>query len=80
MAKGYWIAFYHVTPDKDALAAYAKAAGPAFEAAGAKFLARGIAAHVFDAGMKERTVLIEFDSVEQAVAAHDVPHERDGAG
>jgi len=26
---------------------------------------------VYDGGLKERTVLIEFDSVAQAIAAHD---------
>src|SRR5689334_9290269 len=73
MAKGYWIAFYREIRDKDALAAYAQASTPAFQAAGAKFLARGVATDAFDAGMKERTVLIEFPSVEAARACHDSP-------
>ena len=57
----------------DALAAYAKLAGPALTGAGGRFLARGMPAQVYEAGLKQRTVLIEFDSVEAARAAHDSP-------
>jgi uncharacterized protein (DUF1330 family) len=53
------------------LAAYAKLAGPALVAAGGRFLARGTASKVYEAGLLERTVLIEFDSVEKAVAAYE---------
>ena len=73
MTKAYWISTYHAISDPAALAEYAKLAGPALTAAGAKFLARGLPAVVYEAGLKERAVLIEFDSVEQAVAAHDSP-------
>jgi len=73
MAKAYWISAYHSVSDPDKLAAYAKLAGPAITAGGGRFLARGEAAKTYEAGMKQRTVLIEFDSVEQATAAHDSP-------
>jgi uncharacterized protein (DUF1330 family) len=53
------------------LAAYAKIAGPALESHGARFLARGTAVKAFEAGLAERTVVIEFDSVEQAIAAYE---------
>src|SRR3954470_8002265 len=71
MARGYWIAFYRSVSDPDALAAYAKLAGPAIAAAGGRFLARGNAAKAYEAGIAQRVVLIEFDSVERAVATHD---------
>jgi len=71
MAKAYWIAFYHSIKNPDALAAYAKLAGPAVQAAGGKFLARGPAAKAYEAGIMQRVVVLEFDSVEKAVAAHD---------
>jgi uncharacterized protein (DUF1330 family) len=71
MAKAYWIAAYRSVRDPDALAAYAKLGGPALQQFGGRVLARGVPAQVYDGGLKERTVLIEFDSVEQAVAAHD---------
>ena len=73
MAKAYWVAVYHSVKDQDKLAAYAKLGGPALAAAGARFLARGIPAQVYDNGVKQRTVLIEFDSVAAAIAAHDSP-------
>jgi uncharacterized protein (DUF1330 family) len=71
MAKGYWIAAYRKVHDPEKLAAYAKLAGPAIQAAGGRFLARGTAAKTFEAGLQERTVLIEFDSVAQAVATYE---------
>jgi len=73
MAKAYWIAAYRSVRDPQALAAYAKLALPALEAAGGRFLVRGTPARVYEGGLKERTVLIEFASVEQAVAAHESP-------
>lgn len=71
MAKAYWISAYRSIRDPGALAAYAKLAGPALVAAGGRFLARGLPARVYENGLEQRTVLIEFDSVSQAIAAHD---------
>ena len=71
MPKAYWIATYRKINDADAFAAYAKLAGPALQAAGGRFLARGNPAQVYDNAPMQRAVLIEFDSVAQAVAAHD---------
>ncbi len=73
MAKGYWIATYFSISNPAALAEYAKLAGPAIAAAGGRFLARGTAAKAYEKGRQERVVLIEFDSVDKAAAAHDSP-------
>ncbi len=73
MAKAYWVSVYRSISNPDALAAYAKIAGPALTAAGGKFLARGMPAQVYEKGMQQRTVLIEFESVAAAIAAHDSP-------
>jgi len=73
MSKAYWISVYRSIRDEQALAAYAKLAGPALRAAGGRFLARGIPARVYEGGVSQRTVLIEFDSLAQAIAAHDSP-------
>jgi uncharacterized protein (DUF1330 family) len=73
MPKAYWISAYRSIHDPEALAAYAKLAGPALQKAGGRFLARGIPAQVYEGGLSQRTVLIEFDSVAQAIAAHDSP-------
>lgn len=69
----YWISTYLEVLDTDKLAAYAKLAFPALTEAGGTFIARGEAAAAWEAGKMMRTVLIEFDSVEAAVAAHDSP-------
>ncbi|MBM9460299.1 DUF1330 domain-containing protein [Nocardioides sp. zg-536] len=69
----YWISSYSEILDADKMAAYAKLALPALTAAGGTFLARGVAEAWWEQGIEERVVLIEFDSVEAAVAAHDSP-------
>ncbi len=71
MAKAYWIAFYRSIRNPDAFAAYAKLAVPAIQAGGGRFLVRGAPAKVYEAGINQRVVMIEFDSVAQATAAHD---------
>ncbi|HZM28912.1 MAG TPA: DUF1330 domain-containing protein [Acidimicrobiales bacterium] len=73
MAKAYWINTFRAVRDPEKLAAYIELAGPAMRASGGRFLARGMPARVFESGVMERTVVIEFDSVEQAVAAYDSP-------
>lgn len=71
MPKAYWISTYRAIHDAEALAAYAKLAGPALQNAGGHFLARGTPAQVYENGVKQRVVVIEFESVAQAIAAHD---------
>jgi uncharacterized protein (DUF1330 family) len=71
MPKAYWISFYREVSDPAKLAAYAKLGTPAIEAGGGRFMARGVAAQVYEAGIKDRTVVIEFPSVEAAIATHN---------
>jgi uncharacterized protein (DUF1330 family) len=71
MPKAYWISCYRQISDPARLSAYAQLAGPAIEGGGGRFLARASAARAYEDGRMERTVIIEFDSVEQAVAVHD---------
>ena len=74
MAKGYWVVTYRSIKNPDKLAAYAKIAGPAIQAAGGKYLVRApTPANVYELGMNQRTVIVEFESVEKAIAAHDSP-------
>jgi uncharacterized protein (DUF1330 family) len=73
MAKAYWIATYRSVKNPDALAAYAKVSGPAIQAWGGRIMVRGTPAQTYEAGMDQRTVVIEFDSVAAAIAAHDSP-------
>jgi uncharacterized protein (DUF1330 family) len=69
----YWITEYREVLDATKMAAYAELARPALEAAGGTFLARGLPEQTYEGGEKTRTVLIEFDSVQAAQAAHDGP-------
>lgn len=71
MAKAYWVNAFRSVRDPEALMAYARLAGPAMQAAGGRFLARGMPAHVFEGGLAQRLTVIEFDSVEQAKAAYE---------
>lgn len=69
----YWISIYREVLDNDKLAAYAALARPALEAGGGTFIARGLPEQTYEQGEVTRTVLIEFDSVDAARAAHDSP-------
>jgi len=71
MPKAYWISCYRQVADPDKLTAYARLAGPAIEGGGGRFLARATAARAYEDGRMDRTVIIEFDSVEQAIAVHE---------
>ena len=70
MAKAYWIVFYKSISDPGALAEYAKLGGPAIQASGGRFIVRGMPAKTYEAGLSQRTVVIEFDSVEQATSTY----------
>lgn len=71
MAKGYWIITFRAVHDPAKLAAYVEIAAPVLAAAGAKFIVRGLPAKVYEAGVQERTVVIEFESVEKAIAVYE---------
>lgn len=73
MPKAYWISAYQAVHDDNALAAYAKLAGPSLTAAGGRFLARGMPSAVKEQGKMQRTVIVEFDSLAAALAAYDSP-------
>ena len=71
MAKGYWVSVYRTISDPEKLAAYNKLAGPAVQAGGGRTIVRGGRVLAHDAGIAERTVVVEFDSFEQALAARE---------
>jgi uncharacterized protein (DUF1330 family) len=70
MAKGYWVGAYRAIHDESKLAAYGVLATAVVKATGGKFLVRGGEVVAFEAGLKERTVVVEFPSFEQALAAY----------
>ncbi|MGH3331314.1 MAG: DUF1330 domain-containing protein [Nocardioidaceae bacterium] len=69
----YWINTFRSVNDKERLAAYVELAGPAMLAGGGRFLARGLPAAAYETGTVERTTLIEFPSVEAAIATYHSP-------
>ena len=71
MAKAYWISCYRSISNPEALAAYAKLASPVIQAGGGKFIVRGTPAKSYEAGVNQRVVVIEFESVAKAIATHD---------
>ncbi len=73
MPKAYWVVTYRSVKNADAWQAYAKLAGPALQAAGGRYVMRGKPAKTWEAGMNERVVVVEFDSVDKATAAYEAP-------
>ena len=70
--KGYWMAMVDVT-DEAGYPQYIAANKAAFDKYGAKFLVRGDPAKVYEHGVMGRVVVIEFESVQAAIAVHDSP-------
>ena len=67
MAKAYWVATYRSVSDPEALAGYAKLAGPAIQAAGGRFLARGGELMVLEGDWQPtRLVVLEFEDLAAA--------------
>jgi uncharacterized protein (DUF1330 family) len=71
MPKGYWIATYRSVSNPEALAKYARLAGPLLEARGGRILARGLPARTYESAQAQRSVIVEFSSVEAAIAAYE---------
>lgn len=71
MPKGYWVTFYRSIRNPAALTEYGRLAVPAIQAGGGRFLARGMPARAYEAGLEQRATIIEFDSLAQAVATYE---------
>jgi uncharacterized protein (DUF1330 family) len=71
--KAYWINTFRSVRAPEKLDACVKLAGPVMREHGGRFLARGLPARAFEAGVVERAVVIEFESVERVVAAYESP-------
>lgn len=73
----YWINTFIEIRDEVKLARYVELAGPAMHMAGGRFLARGNPAHSFEEATDLRTTIIEFETVDAAVAAYHSPAYRE---
>ena len=71
MAKAYLVVTYRSIKDQEKWSAYAKLAVPAIQKEGGRFIVRGMPAKTYEKGMNERVVIVEFDNVQKATAAHD---------
>jgi len=72
MQKGYWVVAYRSISDESATKAYGALAVPAVQSFGGRFLTRfasRVQAH--EAGLRLQTVIVEFDSYDIALAAHE---------
>lgn len=73
MAKAYWVSLYHSVSDADKVASYAKLAVPVIKAGGGRVLAGGMPVKIYEAGIKQTVVVIEFNSLAHAQATYDSP-------
>jgi uncharacterized protein (DUF1330 family) len=71
MKKGNWVVAYNSISDESATKAYAELAEPALQPFGGRFLTRTSSkVHPHEGGLQQRTVIVEFDSYETALAAY----------
>jgi uncharacterized protein (DUF1330 family) len=72
MKKGYWVVAYTSISNESAVKAYGELAVLAVQSFGGRFLTRStsqVQAH--ESGLQQRTVIVEFDSYEIALAGHE---------
>ena len=72
MKKGYWVVVYRSVSDESAVKAYGALALPAVEAFGGRFLTRSTSRiQNHEAGLPQRTIVVEFDSYEIALKVRE---------
>ncbi len=72
MKKGYWVVAYRTISDESAVKAYSVLAVPAIQSFGGRSLTGStsqVKAH--EAGLRLRTVVVEFDNYDTALAAYE---------
>lgn len=72
MAKGYWIAQVDVN-DPEGYKAYTHVIGAVLVPFGGRFLVRGGRREVVEGDARQRSVIIEFESYERALACYQSP-------
>jgi uncharacterized protein (DUF1330 family) len=72
MRKGYWVVAYHTVADEATMKSYAALAGAALGPFGARILVPSKSeVTALEAGLKQMTVVVEFDSYADALAAYE---------
>jgi uncharacterized protein (DUF1330 family) len=72
LAKGYWM-FHTTINDPETYKKYIERDGAAFARYGARFLVRGGEHKAVEGSARDRHVIIEFESYEQALACYESP-------
>lgn len=80
MPKAFWVVTYRSLKNVDAWQAYAKLAKPAITNAGGRFVALGKPAMIYEAGMDQIVVLVEFGNLKEAIACHETPAYQEALG
>jgi uncharacterized protein (DUF1330 family) len=75
MPKGYWIVSYRSVSDPAALARYGARAPGVITGRGGRILARGMPARVYEKAEAQRCVIVEFESVDQAIATYESSYQ-----
>ena len=72
MKKGYWVVAYHTVGDEATMKNYMELAVAALGKFGTRTLVpRGSAVTAHEAGLQQMTVVVEFDSYADALAAYE---------
>jgi len=69
--KGYWVVCYKSVSNQANVSEYGKLAGTALEALGGYVIAGGKPAKTHEAGVDQSVVVVEFESLEKAIAAYE---------
>ena len=72
MKKGYWVVAYRSISNESAVKAYGALSVPAVQSFGGRFLTKSTSqVQTHEAGLQQRTVIVEFDSYDIALAARE---------
>ena len=72
MKRGYWVVAYRSISDESAVKAYAALAVPAIQSFGGRNLTTSTSqVQAYEVGLQQRTIVVEFDSYDFALAAHE---------
>ena len=72
MKKGYWVVAYHTVADEATMKSYGALAGVVLTPFGARVLVSPKSeVTALEAGLKQMTVVVEFDSYADALAAYE---------
>lgn len=69
--KGYWVVCYKSVSNPAAVSEYVKLAGTALEKLGGRLILGGKPAKTHEAGIDQTVVVVEFENVDQAIAAYE---------